>query len=448
MRSSNGAFGSRARVDLAPVVTLLVSASLLVLGNGLQGTLLLVRAGNEGFRGEVIGIMMSAYFAGYALGAILLPPVVASAGHIRAFAGFASIASAVTIAHVLLLEPWVWVVLRAVTGLVYAGMVLVTESWLNAHAVSSSRGRLLSLYGIVTMGAWALGQGLLNLSSPDDVVLFLVASILISLALVPITLLPSQPPMVPRQAPLALRQLFQLSPLGMLGALLSGLALSAFWAMGPGFAQGVGLGTAGVSAFMAAALLGALLLQWPLGWLADRRARRTIIAVAAFAAALAGSGLALAKDAELPVLLLLSFLFGGFGIPLYTLCLAHANDRLSTEEMLAAARSLLLLNGVGAALGAFAAGVAMSWFGPEGPFAQAAALLVLLALIAVLRQFEGPAEAPIPPPLPGTPQITMTLDTRAGDAEDAVASSHVPGREENAEATSDLPNLPGTDVVR
>ena len=431
MRSNNGVLGSHARVNLAPVVTLLVSASLLVLGNGLQGTLLLVRTGNEGFRGEVIGIMMSAYFAGYALGAILLPPVVASAGHIRAFAGFASLASAITIVHVLLLDPWVWVLLRAATGLLYAGMILVIESWLNAHATSSSRGRLLSLYGIVTMGSWALGQGLLNLSSPDEVVLFLIVSILISLALVPITLLPSRPPMVPRHAPLALWQLLQLSPLGTLGALLSGLALSVFWTMGPAFAQGAGLGTAGVSAFMAAALLGALLLQWPLGWLADRRARRTIIAVAALAAALGGSGLALMKDAELPVLLLLSFLFGGFGIPLYTLCLAHANDRLSAEEILPAARSLLLLNGIGAALGSFAAGAAMSWFGPEGPFMQAAALLAFLAIIAVQRRFDGPAEAPVSSPLPVVPQITMTLDTRAGVAEDVVTPPHVPAKAGN-----------------
>lgn len=421
MRPSNGVLGSRVRVDLAPVATLLLSASLLVLGNGLQGTLLLVRAGNEGFQGEAIGSMMSAYFAGYALGAILLPRIVAAAGHIRAFAGFASIASAVTIVHVLLLEPWVWVVLRGITGFMYAGMILVTESWLNAHAVTSSRARLLSIYGIVTMAAWAMGQGLLNLSSPDGVTLFLVVSILISLALVPITLLPSQPPVLPRQAPLALRQLLRLSPLGTLGAFLAGFALSAFWTMGPAFAQTVGLGTSGVSAFMAAALIGALLLQWPLGWLADRWSRRTVIAVAAVAAGLAGLALALAKHATLPELLFLSALFGGFGMPLYTLCLAHANDGLSTEEILAAARSLLLLNGIGAALGSFTAGAAMSWIGPAAPFAQAAVLLVLLATVAVLRRFEGPVEKPVPPPLLGTPQITMTLETRSEHAGSAAA---------------------------
>lgn len=167
-----------------------MSVSLLVLGNGLHGTLLVVRAGLEGFRSEAIAAMMSCYFAGYALGSLLLPGVVASAGHIRAFAGFASIASAIALLHLLLLDAWAWMLLRAVTGFAYAGMILVTESWLNAHAVASTRGRLLSLYGMVAMGIWALGQGLLNLAPPEGIVLFLVVSILISSALVPITLLP------------------------------------------------------------------------------------------------------------------------------------------------------------------------------------------------------------------------------------------------------------------
>jgi MFS family permease len=423
MQSSDIGAGKEPGIAIAPVVTLLLSASLLVLGNGLQGTLLVVRAGNEGFREETIGAMMAAYFAGYALGALLLPPLVASAGHIRAFAGFASIASAVTLVHILLLDAWSWTVLRAITGFAYAGMILVTESWLNAHAVSSARGRILSLYGILTMGVWALGQGLLNLASPDGVVLFLVVSILVSLALVPITLLPSRPPMVPLQARLGLRQLVVISPLGTSGALLSGLALSAFWAMGPSFAQGARLDTAGISAFMAAALIGALCLQWPLGWLADKHPRRLVIAFAALGSALAAAGLVLAADASLPVLLVLSFVFGAFGIPLYTLCVAHTNDRLDTGEMLAAARSLLLLNGLGAAVGSFAAGVAMSWLGPKGLFAQTAVLLVVLALVAVLRRFEGPAEASVSSPLPCAPQITMAFDTRGEDRADGTVGA-------------------------
>lgn len=326
------------RLTIAPVAALLVSVGLLVLGNGLLGTLLVVRAGNENFSGETIGIMMSVYFSGYALGSFLLSRLIVSAGHIRAFAGFASIASVTALLHLIFIDPLVWTLLRAVTGFAYAGLILVAESWLNAHAIAATRGRLLSLYGVVTMGVWALGQGLLNLSSPDGIVLFLVVSILISLALTPITLLPGREPIIPPQQRLSMYRLLTLSPLGTLGAFLSGLALSAFWGMGANFAQENGLDTAGISIFMASVLVGALVLQWPLGWLSDHAPRRLVIAGAALAAAAAAAGFVVAGAAGLPVLLALGFLFGGFGVPLYTLCVAHANDRLQAGEMLAAAR--------------------------------------------------------------------------------------------------------------
>jgi MFS family permease len=404
------------RLTVAPVAALLVSVGLLVLGNGLLGTLLVVRAGNENFAGETIGFMMSAYFAGYALGSVLLSHVILSAGHIRAFAGFASIASVTALLHLIFIDPPVWMLLRAVTGFAYAGLILVAESWLNAHAVAATRGRLLSLYGVVTMGVWALGQGLLNLSSPDGIVLFLVVSILISLALTPITLLPGRPPAIPPQQRLSLYRLLTLSPLGTLGAFLSGLALSAFWGVGPNFAQENGLDTAGISIFMASVLAGALVLQWPLGWLSDHAPRRLVIAGAALAAA-AAAGFVRAGGASLPVLLALGFLFGGFGIPLYTLCVAHANDRLQPSEMLSAARGLLLLNGLGAAIGPFMASLFMSRHGPSGLFAYAGVLLAVLATVALLRRAQGQAETSVASPLPCTPQIALALDTRAGDAE-------------------------------
>ena len=304
-----------------------------------------------------------------------------------------------------------------VTGFAYAGLILIAESWLNAHAVAATRGRLLSLYGVVTMGVWALGQGLLNLSSPDGIVLFLIVSILISLALTPITLLPGHPPAIPQQERLSLHRLLMLSPLGTAGAFLSGLALSAFWGMGPNFAQENGLDTAGISIFMASVLAGALVLQWPLGWLSDHAPRRLVIAGAALAAAAAAAGFVAVGSTGLPVLLALGFLFGGFGIPLYTLCVAHANDRLQASEMLAAARGLLLLNGLGAAIGPFMASLSMSRFGPSGLFAHAGTLLAVLATVALLRRAQGQVETSVATPLPCTPQIALALDTRAADAE-------------------------------
>ena len=263
---------------LAPVAALLLSVALLLLGNGLLGTLLVVRAGQEDFPNGMIGAMMSAYFAGYTVGALLLPRVIVSVGHVRTFAGFGAVASMTALLHVVVVDPWAWMPLRMATGFAYAGMILATESWLNAHAVPSTRGQLLSIFGVVSMGSWALGQALLNVASPSGVVLFLIVSLLISAAVVPITLLPSRVPAQAEQEPVPFRDLFFISPLATTGVFLAGLAIGGFWGMGPNFAQRIGLDVGGISAFMAAVLGGTLVLQWPLGWLSDRLPRNLIIA--------------------------------------------------------------------------------------------------------------------------------------------------------------------------
>ena len=395
---------------LAPVAALLLSVVLLLLGNGLLGTLLVVRASQEGFRSEIIGIMMSAYFAGYTAGAFFLPRLVISVGHIRTFAGFAAISSMAALIHLALIEPWAWMVLRAVTGLAYAGMILVTESWLNAHAVQSTRGQLLSIFGAISMGAWALGQALLNLAPPEGIALFLVVSVLISAAVVPITLLPSRPPADTDQEPLSFQSLFRTSPLAAIGVLMAGFAIGGFWGMGPNFAQQLGLGVASISAFMAAVLAGTLVLQWPLGWLSDTLPRHLVIAGASLGATVAALGLASATNASLPVLLMVGALFGGFGIPIYSLCVAQANDSLVPSQMLGAARGLLLLNGLGTAVGPFAGSLAMAALGPGGLFLYAAVLLAMLALAALPQLQKVTFRRTVSTRCPHTPQLTVSLN--------------------------------------
>ena len=193
------------------------------------------------------------------------------------------------------------------------------------------------------MGSWALGQALLNIAPPADVTLFLFVSLLISAAVVPVTLLPSHPPAEVQQEPVAFRDLVAISPLPSVGVFLAGLAIGGFWGLGPNFAQRIGLDVGGISSFMAAVLGGTLVLQWPLGWLSDRVSRTLVIAGAALASAAAAIGVALAADAPLPVLLAAGALFGGFGIPIYSLCLAVANDDLPPGRLLGTARGLLLL---------------------------------------------------------------------------------------------------------
>ena len=397
---------------LAPVAALLLSVAALLLGNGLLGTLLIVRAGHEGFSTGALSAMMSFYFAGFTIGALVLPRIIVSVGHVRTFAGFAAIASMTALFHVAFVEPIAWMPLRLITGFAYAGMILATESWLNAHAVQSTRGQLLSIFGVVSMGSWAIGQALLNIAPPADVTLFLIVSLLISAAVVPITLLPSHPPAQVEQERVVFRDLVLASPLAAAGAFLAGLAIGGFWGMGPNFGQRIGLDVGGISAFMAAVLGGTLALQWPLGWLSDRVSRNLVIAGAALASAAAAVGVAMAAEAPLPLLLAAGALFGGFGIPIYSLCLAVANDDLPASRLLGTARGLLLLNGIGTAAGPLIGGAAMAIVGPGGLFLYAAALLIILAVLAVTRrQPSPPNQAKAGARCPSTPMITGSLDT-------------------------------------
>lgn len=402
----------RRGLALAPVAALLLSVAALLLGNGLLGTLLIVRAGQEGFSTGAISAMMSFYFAGFTIGAFVLPRIIVSVGHVRTFAGFAAIASMTALLHGSFVDPIAWMPLRLVTGFAYAGMILATESWLNAHAVQSTRGQLLSIFGIVSMGSWAIGQALLNIAPPADVTLFLTVSLLISAAVVPITLLPSHPPMQVAQEKVAFRDLVMASPLAAAGAFLAGLAIGGFWGMGPNFAQRIGLDVGGISAFMAAVLGGTLALQWPLGWLSDRVPRNLVISGAALASSAAAIGVASAVGAPLPLLLVAGALFGGFGIPIYSLCLAVANDDLPPGRLLGTARGLLLLNGIGTAAGPLIGGAAMNVFGPPGLFLYAAALLTVLSVLAVARGRSGrPIQTKAAARSPSTPMITGSLDT-------------------------------------
>lgn len=397
-------------LTLAPVAALLLSVAILLLGNGLLGTLLIVRAGQEEFPSGAIGAMMSFYFAGFTIGALALPRVIVSVGHVRTFAGFAAIASMTALLHVVFVEALAWVPLRMVTGFAYAGMILATESWLNAHALASTRGQLLSMFGIVSMGSWALGQALLNIAPPADVTLFLIVSLLISAAVVPITLLPSHPPAEVRQEPVALRDLLSVAPLATVGVFLGGLAMGGFWGMGPIFAQRIGLDTGGISAFMAAVLGGTLLLQWPLGWFSDRVSRSLIIAGAALSSAIAAVGVAFAAEAPLPLLLAAGALFGGFGIPIYSLCVAVAIDDLPAGRQLGTVRGLLLLNGIGSAAGPLIGGATMNLLGPGGLFFYSASLMIVLAFLAILGKRSGRPSETKAIMCPSTPMITGALD--------------------------------------
>ncbi|MGE5768499.1 MAG: MFS transporter, partial [Bacteroidota bacterium] len=326
----------------APITALLLSVALLLMGNGLQGTLLPVRANLEAFSPTDIGILGSAYFFGFAAGCLYGPRLIRRAGHIRAFTALVAIASCVVLVHSLFLDAFLWWVLRAMTGFCFAALYMIIESWLNEKATNETRGFIFSLYTIINLTVMTIGQLMLVLDRPEDFPLFLLASILVSLAAVPVALTKAQAPAPIRSVNIRLLHLYRLSPVGVLGGLAVGLANGSFWSLAPVFAQEKGADTWGVAIFMSVAVLAGALGQWPLGRLSDRMDRRKVIIAAACGAAAAGLLFVIWSPPTVLGLLAVIFLFGLFTLPVYGIVVAHMNDYVEAGGYVEAASGLLL----------------------------------------------------------------------------------------------------------
>ncbi|WNK20004.1 MFS transporter [Halomonas piscis] len=370
---------------------LLLGVGLLMLGNGLQGSLLGVRAAEEAFGNSVTGVVMSAYFVGFLAGSTLTPRKLRDVGHVRVFAALASVTSVAILVHALFIDPWVWAAMRALTGFTYAGLYVVSESWLNGHAGNHLRGRLLAFYMVITYLGMGGGQLMLSLADPNEVTLFLVVSVLVSVALVPILLSYTPQPDTGQPESMSLRRLYRLSPLGTLGCLLTGIANGSVFGMGAVFANASGLGVKQVAVFMGAFILGGALLQWPLGKLSDKTDRQAVImVVAGLATALALLGLYAGGAAQLT---LLGVLLGGTTLTLYSLFLACANDVLSPSQTVAASSSLVLALGIGAILGPLSTGLLMEWLGPDGFLWDLALIHAAIVVFGVYCLIRHPASS-------------------------------------------------------
>jgi len=364
---------------------LLLGFGILMLGDGLQSTLLGVRASLEGFPTAVTGLVMSTFYVGFLAGALYAPRFVERVGHIRVFGALASMASAAVLIHGIVITPLAWSGLRLLSGFCLAGLYVVAESWLNDRASNKTRGQLLSIYMVVSYLGYAGGQLLLNAADPKGLELFILTSVLISVALVPLLLSAGAAPKFSKQSALSLRALYRISPLGVVGALATGMASGALFGFGPVYAESSGLSVAQISFFMTAILVGCTVLQWPIGHLSDSLDRRLVISVIAFLSAAAAIGAVLVSDMSTLTLMALMALFGGLSIPLYSLCIAHANDYLEVDQMVAASSGLVLASGVGAVLGPITASLSMLLFGANGFFWWLAAIHLVMGLFAVYR---------------------------------------------------------------
>jgi len=339
-----------------PVSALLAGVALLLLGSGLLGTLLSVRAGLEGFSTTAIGLVMSAYFVGFLLGTRIAPGIIERVGHIRSFAIFAAVGACTAVLHPLWIGIVPWALLRIITGISVVGLFNVIESWLTVHAEPSSRGGLFAVYMIVNLVAMAVGQWLILVSPAEGFELFSIITVLIALSLVPVALTRLGQPDVTKVVPVPFRVVWSVAPVAIIGALVSGVVMGGFWGMGPLFAQRIGLDATGVALLMSLTIAGGAVMQLPIGHYSDRHDRRRILGLVAAWGALLAAGTALLL-ADYPFTLLpMMFLYGGFAFSIYPLCAAHLSDWLEADQLVGGSGWLLLMHGAGAAMGPLAAG--------------------------------------------------------------------------------------------
>ena len=381
------------RIPTAPPVgpllwslsTLFLGVGLLLVGVGLLFSVLGLRAGVAQFSSITLGLVTSAYYAGFVAGTFACPILIRKVGHIRAFAAMASLASTMPILHALWIDPVLWGVLRFITGVCMVGLYIVIESWLNALAPNALRGRLFAVYMAVNFVALALGQWLILVGDRLGFVPFAMVSVMFSFALLPITMTRVDEP-APVQAPkFSLRSLYDASPLGMAAAVASGLITGAFYGMGTVFGKAAGFSDAGVASFMAAAILGGAIFQWPVGIFSDRHDRRVVLLwVCVLGAGVTALGFVLAHYA-VDALLPLALVFGGLIFSMYGLGVAHVNDVIDSSRLVEFTGGLLLLHGVGAAIGPVLAGTVMDVAGPSSLMLFYAAVMGAMALYTVKR---------------------------------------------------------------
>ncbi len=363
---------------------LFFGVAMIMLANGLQGSLIGVRASIEGYSAASAGIILTGYYAGFLSGALLIPRRIKSVGHVRMFAALASIASISILLHSIHVSFFGWFLMRFISGMCFVGMYTVAESWINDLSENNNRGKALSIYMMVSMAGSAVGQLFLNVANPETASLFMLVSILISISLVPILIVVSKQPDFSVTEFLNIKQLYEASPLGVTAAMMTGLAHGTLWGIGTIYGLKSGLSIEQVSIFMFTFIIGGALNQYLIGYLSDTYDRRTIIVIVAFLAGIF-SILALIFGNTFSVLVTITFIFGGLTVPLYALSIAHTNDFLSKREMVAASSGLQLAGGVGLTMGPILGGLAIDIIGASGFWIYLFLIHTSLGLFGIYR---------------------------------------------------------------
>lgn len=416
--------------------TLFFGLALIMIGNGVQIILVGLRTSEVGFTNFVSGLIMGGYFLGLFLGSIFVPHFLSRVGHVRVFGALASIASAAVLIYIIVIDPFIWGLTRILSGFAYAGMYIVVESWLNDSATNKTRGQILSLYLIITMAGMGIGQLIAGLDDGQSGILFLVASVAVSVAVVPILISVGKAPDFSVTETISLRRLFQISPLAFVGMAMQGVVAAMIFGMGSVYGTRIGLTASEVSLFMVSITVGSLLVQYPVGRLSDLIDRRVVILfVTVIAGLIAATGL-FVNAANLWQLYIMMGLFGGISMTLYSLCIAYANDYLSPAQMVGTASALIMVNGAGSIIGAPAVALIMDIVGDSGYYGAIAATHFAFAVFVLLRMtardsVPNEAQGPfVAVPDAGTavglslnPETAWVEDEAEAEAEDPLADN-------------------------
>ncbi|MFT3687546.1 MFS transporter [Paenirhodobacter sp.] len=346
---------------------LLLGVMLLMVGNGAQGTLLGLRGGIEGFSTYQMSFVTSGYYIGFMFGSQMIPVMIRRVGHVRVFAAIGSLIAATLILYAEIPDWVVWTALRVVIGFCFCGVYITAESWLNASSSNETRGQALSAYMIAQMIGIISAQGLMNVADPAGYTLFVIPSVLVSLAFTPILLSVAPAPAFAEVKRLSFRKLFAVSPLGVVGMFLMGGVFSALFGMASVWGMRAGMSVSEISIFIGAIYVGGLVAQYPIGWISDRVDRRRVIFVVFAAGTVAMLG-AFVFAPGFVVLSVLAAVAGAVANPLYSLLIAYTNDYLEKDDMAAASGGLLFVNGVGAMAGPPVTGWLMETVGNGGFF--------------------------------------------------------------------------------
>ena len=357
---------------------------LLMIGNGLQGTLLGLRGEMEGFSTFSLSLVMSAYFVGFLFSSQVTPKLIRRVGHVRVFAALGSTISAVLILYPLLVEPWAWIAGRVVIGFCFCGVYVTAESWLNDSSSNETRGSALSVYLMVQMAGIVAAQYIVSQGDVSGYILFIIPSVFVSLAFAPILLSIRPTPQFAQTKPMTILKLIEVSPLGCFGMFLLGGVFSAQFGMSAVYGSRAGLSIGEISLFVSVIYVSALLLQFPIGWLSDRIDRRLLIMGVGFVGGL-GALIAFFVPGSFTVILISAAILGGTSNPLYALLIAYVNDYLDREDMAAASGGLLFINGIGAIAGPLIVGWMMDAMGANGFWMFSAILMILVGAYAAFR---------------------------------------------------------------